>query len=131
MTDAPIDTQVMFKLAQKAADRGYDTDFFERLKQLYHDLDEHHDWDLDIDIGPPDAEVVEIMTPGDDKPVFTMMFNGNGLEAAQPDEAVEETYFRLIIESGFFDNLDPNERELFLIGLMQEMLTWLGDRHNY
>lgn len=48
-----------------------------------------------------------------------------------PDESVEETYFRLIIESAYFDGLDPNEREALLLELAQQCITWVQDKENY
>lgn len=65
-------------------------------------------------------------------PAFTPMHNNTtALEAAQEDEAVEETYFRLIIESPTFDIMDPRDREMFLLELAQQCITWVQDRENY
>lgn len=144
MTDTPdelsedlLSTQAIFKLATIAEQRGAPLSFFQQLGSFYNELYEGNDYDLDIGIYrpdgdppvPPEPEQFQVMSQG--MPVFTIMHGGNGLEEAQVDEAVEETYFRLIIESAYFDAMIPDERELFLIGLMQEMLTWLGDRHQF
>ena len=67
-----------------------------------------------------------------DRPIFTPMHNNTfALEASQPDESVEETYFRLIIESPTFDALDPPDREQFLLTLAQQCIAWVQDRENY
>lgn len=60
---------------------------------------------------------------------FAPMFNGNGLEEANEDESVEETYFRLIIESPYFDAMDSENREMFLLSLAQECISWVQDRN--
>jgi len=59
------------------------------------------------------------------------MVNMNGIEGANEDEAVEDTYFRLIIESPFFDDLDPDDRELFLTEIARRCLDWVLDRKNF
>lgn len=63
-------------------------------------------------------------------PHFTPIYNNtSGLEGAREDEAVEETYFRLIIESPTFQWIAENDDpELFLLGLMQECITWMSTR---
>ena len=47
------------------------------------------------------------------------------------DEAVEDAYFRLIIESPFFDDLEPEDRELFLLTIAQSCIQWTLDRKDY
>ncbi len=54
-----------------------------------------------------------------------------GIEAGNVDEAVEDTYFRLMIESPFFDNLDSEDRELFLLTIAQSCIQWTLDRKDY
>lgn len=69
--------------------------------------------------------------PDDSLPKFTPLINLAGLEAAHEDECVEDTYFRLIIESEFFDTLDPDDRELFLLAIAQSCIQWVLDRKVY
>lgn len=68
---------------------------------------------------------------GHDSTPFPVHFNGNGLQDSQPDETVEDTYFRLIIESPLFDGWDSTEREMFLLELAQNCISWVQDRNNY
>lgn len=69
--------------------------------------------------------------PEDKLPKFPMMFNGNGIQGADEDECVEDTYFRLIIESEFFDTLEPDDRELFLLAIAQSCIDWVLQRKVY
>jgi hypothetical protein len=67
-----------------------------------------------------------------DFPDFTPLHNSfAGIEGANEDETVEDTYFRLIIESPFFDDLDPEDRELFLLTIAQSCIQWTLDRKDY
>lgn len=65
------------------------------------------------------------------QPDFTETFNRNGFEAAQEDEGIEDTAFRLLTENGVFEGLDPHERELFLLEIAQKCISWVQDRENY
>jgi hypothetical protein len=64
---------------------------------------------------------------------FTPLHNSSfsGIEGGDPDEAVEDTYFRLIIESPLFKQLEPDEQEIFLITLAQNCLQWVMERKDY
>lgn len=68
--------------------------------------------------------------PEDKLPKFPMMFNGNGIQGADEDECVEDTYFRLIIESEFFHTMDddPEDQELFMLLLGQACIDWVVRR---
>lgn len=66
-----------------------------------------------------------------DNEPFPMHFNGNGLLAAQPDEAVEETYVRLILESPYFTEMPEYEQETFMLGIAQECIQWVQKRKDY
>lgn len=62
-------------------------------------------------------------------PFYSVHLNQSGLERAKEDEAVEETYFRLITESPTFEwILENDDPELFMLGLMQECLSWIANR---
>jgi len=74
----------------------------------------------------------EIHTRTMSMPMFTPIHNNDsGFEAAEVDESIEETCFRLIIESPVFDCMNPREREMFLIEIAQLCITWVQDRENY
>jgi hypothetical protein len=64
---------------------------------------------------------------------FTPLTNSSfsGIEGGDPDEAVEDTYFRLIIESPFFKQLDPDDQEGFLLYLAQACIQWVQERKDY
>lgn len=63
---------------------------------------------------------------------FTPVHNNTAaLEAAEPDECIEETYFRLIIESPTFDAMNSEDREMFLLELAQNCVTWVQQRRDY
>jgi hypothetical protein len=65
-------------------------------------------------------------------PDFTPIHNNSsGFEAAQVDESIEETCFRLIVESTVFDNLTPDEREMFLADIALYCIAWIRDRKNF
>lgn len=57
--------------------------------------------------------------------------NASGLEGALEDEGVEDTYFRLIIESLTFDSMNHDERETLLLEIANRCTAWVLDRHNY
>lgn len=59
------------------------------------------------------------------------LINGAGLEGANEDECIEDTYSRLIIESPFFKQLDPDEQEGFLLYLAQGCIQWVMERKDY
>ena len=44
---------------------------------------------------------------------LTPMFNGNGFEAAEPDEAESSTVFRLIRESSVVQSMSSDDRHTF------------------
>lgn len=52
-------------------------------------------------------------------------------EGGNVDEAIEDTYFRLIIESSFFDHLNSEDREIFLLTIAQSCIQWTLDRKDY
>jgi hypothetical protein len=57
-----------------------------------------------------------------DHPNFTPMFNGNGLEAAEEDEGVEDTYIRLIMNTSFIYDMEDEDRESFMLSLAQQII---------
>jgi hypothetical protein len=68
----------------------------------------------------------------DGLPDFTPIHNNtSGFEGAEYDEGIEETCFRLIIECPTFDQLDPEERKMFLLEIAQQCITWVQNRHDY
>jgi hypothetical protein len=57
--------------------------------------------------------------------------NESGLERADCDESVEETYFRLIIESPVFEWIKANDDPaMFLLELAQQCISWVQEQHN-
>lgn len=62
-------------------------------------------------------------------PFHPIHLNTSGLERADCDEAVEETYVRLIIESATFQwTLENDDAELMMLGIAQECLGWIASR---
>ena len=65
-------------------------------------------------------------------PEFTPIHqNDSGLEAANEDESVEETYFRLILESVTFDRMNSQDKEMFLLEIAAQCIHWVQNRHDY
>lgn len=52
-------------------------------------------------------------------------------DAEVTTESPEAQAFRNLIETSTFDDLDPDDRELFLLGVAQLCLTWITDRKNF
>ena len=44
---------------------------------------------------------------------------------------IEDEAFRQMIESDDFDDLDPTERERFLLGIADRCIKWVLDRDNF
>ena len=62
-------------------------------------------------------------------PFHAIHNNESGLERADCDEAVEETYVRLILESPTFQwTLEHDDAELMMLGIAQECLGWIASR---
>lgn len=53
---------------------------------------------------------------------FTPIHGGNGIEAAREDEAVEETYIRLIRNTSFVRVMNETDQELFMLSIASEIL---------
>ena len=46
-------------------------------------------------------------------------------------ESLEEQAFRNLIETIAFDDLEPDDREFFLLGVAKLCITWVTDRNNF
>lgn len=55
----------------------------------------------------------------------------NNIKPDNPDETVEEAFFRSMIETEFFDKLDPEDRELFLLEIASQCISWVMARRDY
>ena len=48
-----------------------------------------------------------------------------------PTESIEEMAFRQLIETTAFDDLEPDDREFFLLGVAKLCITWVTDRNDF
>ena len=77
------------------------------------------------------VEGLDCPYPFQDHPIdLTPMFNGNGFEAAEPDEAESSTVFRLICESPVVQAMSDEDRQAFWLNILSYVTDELIRSHH-